>query len=218
MQKIIRPLFIIIFVLCSSCNLFSAIGINPALFQTGKYLYKDDFSKPTSGWETFSDKNNSLITYQANGLRILINQSQTDLWTQPGKKFKDSWQEVDAIKLNGPDNNHFGLICRYQNRDNFYAFLISSDGYSGVVKMKDGKMSILGDGSMEYNQSIHQGQLLNHLRAGCIGPILILLVNDEKLLVRQDGDFSSGDIGLIAGSYEKPGVDIFFDNFAVYKP
>jgi hypothetical protein len=218
MPKIIRPFYILVLVFCSSCNFFYAIGVNPALLNAGNVLYKDDFSKPSSGWETFTDENYSSINYQANGLRIVINQPQTDLWTQPGEKFKDSWQEVDAIKLNGPDNNHFGVICRYQDQKNFYAFLVSSDGYNGVVKMKDGKMTILGSGSMEYNLSIHQGQVLNHLRAGCIGPILILLVNDEKILVRQDGDFSTGDIGLIAGSYDQPGVDIYFDNFVVYKP
>jgi hypothetical protein len=218
MKKIIRSFSIFILILCSSCNLFSLIWTNPASSKPGTVLYKDDFSKPSSGWETFSDENSSLIAYQANGLRIVVNQSQTDLWTRPGKKFADSWQEVDAIKLGGPDNNHFGLICRYQDQNNFYAFLVSSDGYSGVVKMKDGKMTILGSGSLEYNQSIHQGQALNRLRAGCIGPILILLVNGEKILARQDSDFGAGEIGLIAGSYEKPGVDIYFDNFVVYKP
>lgn len=218
MKKITLSFYIFIFVLCSSCNLFSSIWPNSASSKPGTVLYKDDFSRSSSGWETFSDENNSLIAYQADGLRIVVNQSQTDLWTRPGKKFTDSWQEVDAIKLGGPDNNHFGLICRYKDQNNFYAFLVSSDGYSGVVKMKGGKMTILGNDSLEFNQSIHQGQVLNRLRAGCIGPVLILFVNGEKILVRQDSDFGAGEIGLIAGSYEKSGVDIYFDNFAVYKP
>jgi hypothetical protein len=213
-----RFFLILVFFFCSSCNFLSAIGINQTLGKPKKVLYADDFSKPNSGWETFSETNKSVISYQANGLRILVNQPQTDLWTKPGKNFKDSWQEVDAIKLNGPDNNHFGIICRYQDNMNFYAFLVSSDGYSGVVKVKNGKMIILGDGTLEYNPSIHKGQVVNHLRAGCIGPILILLVNDVKLLALQDSDFVSGGIGLIAGSYDQPGVDIYFDNFMVYKP
>jgi len=33
-----------------------------------------------------------------------------------------------------------------------------------------------------------------------------------------DDDFTSGDVGILAGSFDKPGSDIYFDNFVVYKP
>ena len=40
--------------------------------------------------------------------------------------------EVDVSKQNGPDDNAFGVLCRYQDPENFYYFLISSDGFGGI--------------------------------------------------------------------------------------
>jgi hypothetical protein len=36
--------------------------------------------------------------------------------------------------------------------------------------------------------------------------------------VAQDSQLGSGDVGMIAGSFEQGGVDIAFDNFVVTKP
>jgi hypothetical protein len=33
-----------------------------------------------------------------------------------------------------------------------------------------------------------------------------------------DADFSTGDVGILAGSFDQPGEDVYFDNFVVYKP
>jgi hypothetical protein len=43
-------------------------------------------------------------------------------------------------------------------------------------------------------------------------------VNGIQLFEVTDSDFSSGDVGVIAGAYDTPGVEILFDNFAVLKP
>jgi len=198
----------------------SAIPIldNSSLMQAGSILYLDDFSNPQSGWPSWSDPNGSSIGYQASGLRILINEAQTDLFARPGKKFADSRIEVDTVKIGGPDNNHFGILCRYQDIKNYYAFLITSDGYDGIVKVKDGNFSMLSGSTLEYNQAIHLGESQNHLRADCANQTLSLWVNNQKSLEANDADFSTGGIGLTAGSYSTAGVDIYFDNLIVFTP
>ena len=85
-------------------------------------IFVDDFSNPASGWETWSDANGSFVAYQNGGLRILVKDKQFDYWSRPGKRFVDARIEVDAIKVAGPNDNDFGLICRSQDRNNFYAF------------------------------------------------------------------------------------------------
>ena len=181
-------------------------------------IYADDFSNPQSGWETWTDANGSFVAYQNNGLRILVKDQQFDYWSRPGKRFVDARVEVDAIKLAGPNDNDFGLICRYQDRNNFYAFLISSDGYAGIIKVEDGKYSVLNGTEMAYSQSIRQGEALNHLTADCFGQTLALAVNGQVVAQAQDSGFSAGEVGVIAGTNANPGVDIFFDNFVVSKP
>lgn len=181
-------------------------------------IFADDFSNPDSGWETWTDANGSFVAYQNNGLRILVNDQQFDYWSRTGKRFMDTRIEVDAIKLAGPNDNDFGLICRYQDRNNFYAFLISSDGYAGIIKVEDGKYNVLNGKEMAYSQSIRQGEALNHLQADCFGQTLALAVNGELVVQSQDSSYAAGEVGVIAGTNAKPGVDIFFDNFVVSKP
>jgi hypothetical protein len=202
---------------CSSSDLLQSTPKAVTTTQAGVVLYQDDFSNPSSGWDTWS-QNGSLVTYQNGGLRILVNEIQYDYWSRPGVHFNDSRAEVDIRKLAGPDDNDFGIQCRFRDQNNYYAFLISSDGYYGIVKVKDGKYAIISGTSLQYSDAIQKGQASNHVRAECIGQSLTLTVNGQKLAEAQDTDFSAGEIGLTAGAYNKPGVDVSFDNFVVYKP
>ncbi|HMD88942.1 MAG TPA: hypothetical protein VKF38_07245 [Anaerolineaceae bacterium] len=202
---------------CTSTELLQLTPNAITTTSAGVVLYQDDFSNPSSGWDTWN-QNGSLVAYQDGGLRILVNEIQYDYWSRPGVYFNDSRAEVDARKLAGPDDNDFGIQCRYRDQNNYYAFLISSDGYFGIVKVKDGKYAIISGTSLQFSDAIQKGQASNHLRAECIGQNLTLAVNGQKLAEAQDADFSSGEIGLTAGAYNTPGVDVRFDHFVVYKP
>lgn len=71
---------------------------------------------------------------------------------------------------------------------------------------------------MAYSDHIIQGKGTNRIRADCSGWSLSLFVNGFQLVNVSDLEYLSGDVGLIAGTEEEPGVDILFDNFVVYAP
>jgi hypothetical protein len=96
--------------------------------------------------------------------------------------------------------------------------VVTSDGYYGIAKMKTGQYSMIGADQLQYSQAIAGAHALNHLRADCAGPRLALYANGQKLMEARDGDFQSGDVGVIAGAYNEAGVDIYFDNFVVKQP
>jgi hypothetical protein len=203
---------------------FSLTACSPDAFFTNlpfsgdnKVLFKDDFSKPSGGWTTQRDEN-TVIDYENGGFRIWVNQPNFDYWSVPGLRFTDVSIDVDARKLAGPDDNDYGIICRYIDQDNFYGFLISSDGYFGISKRKNGDHAIMGGQEMRPNTFIHTGTTLNHIHADCIGSTLTLYVNNEKMAQVTDPDFTVGDVGLLAGSFAQNGVDILFKNFSVRKP
>jgi len=181
-------------------------------------VFIDDFSNQDNGWETWGDANGSYVVYQNGGLRILVMEKQFDYWSRPGKRFGDARVEVDAIKLAGPNDNDFGLMCRYQDKNNFYAFLISSDGYAGILKVEDGKYKVVSGSQLTATTQVRTGEALNHIQADCIGQTLTFLVNEQVVAQAQDGGFTTGEVGVIAGTNANPGVDIFFDNFVVSKP
>jgi len=216
MKKIALALALVI--VLSACSLESLDQKANAAVQSGNILFKDDFSDPSSGWETWNEPSGSMVAYQNGGLRIFIAEKQYDFWSRPGKRVSDVRLEVDAIKLGGPDDNDFGLICRYQDRDNFYAFLASSDGYAGILKVKEGKYLVIGGPQMTYSESIRRGAAQNQLRADCSGRNLTFYVNGQKVLEAMDQEFKTGEIGLIAGTGESAGADLYFDNFKASKP
>jgi hypothetical protein len=180
-------------------------------------LFQDDFSDPSSGWDQESGEG-GLTDYIGGAYRIYVNAENTDIWSNPGLDFTDTQIEVEATKVGGDNNNDFGIICRYQDVNNFYFFIISSDGYYGIGKVVNGEQQLVGDDSMPPSEVINQGDDTNLIRADCVGDQLSLYVNGVKLADYKDTDFISGDVGLMAGSFTIPGTDIHFKNFKVLKP
>lgn len=183
-----------------------------------KVLFSDGFSDTQSGWKIWADEKSSLVAYDAETLRFLVNAPNQDLWSHPGKNYENALLFVTAQAAGGPQDNHYGLICRYADEDNYYAFLISSDGYAGIIKVKDGQTQMLSAATMEYQPVIRRGNVENELAAGCVGNDLALIINGETVYQVQDVDFTEGDIGLLVGSHAAGGVDVRFDNLVVLEP
>lgn len=177
-------------------------------------LFKDDFSKYTGGWMTYQDSP-SFAGYEQNGFRLMTVVPDYQIWSVPGLNFRNTQVFVQATKLDGTNDNLFGLLCRYQDESHYYAFVISSDGYFGIYKQVEGQLALIDQAHMDFSPVINQGATGNDIQAVCLNDQLVLTVNDTKLLQVQDNTFSHGDVGVVAGCYAKPGVNILFDNFIV---
>jgi len=181
----------------------------------GSVLYQEDFSDPASGWASYSDADYS-TDYVDGGYRINVTLQNYSVWSHPGLTFGDAQIEVDAARIGGPETGELGVICRYQDGDNYYVLKITGDGYYSITKRKDGEWVTLVD--WQTSDAILSGDATNRLRADCAGDRLTLVVNDQLLAETQDADFVSGDIGLLAGTFEEAGTDILFDNLVVRQP
>jgi len=184
---------------------------------SGSVLFQDDFSLDSSGWDRYVDS-----TYEANyadgGYRISVQTPNTWAWTTPRVSLGDVRIEVDASKAAGPDNNIFGIVCRYQDWRNYLFFLVSSDGYVGIGVRRDGANILLSGESLQLRDVVMQGASTNHLRADCIGEALRLFVNGFPVAEASSSDWPQGDVGLLAGTYNEGGAMIEFDNFSVLQP
>ncbi len=207
-----------------ACNLASITG-GSATKQPANVLFKDDFSDPASGWFSLADSD-GITDYDEGFYRIRVDTigsdgNGMDMWSRPDLNLEgDISIAVDATKIGGPDENVMGVMCRYSKINdayNFYYFMIGSDGYVAIAKMKDSNSELISGEEMTPSDAINT-TITNHIRADCIGDTLTLYVNDTKVATATDGDFTGGDVGLIAGTFSEPGVDIHFDNFIVTKP
>jgi hypothetical protein len=178
-------------------------------------LYQEDFEDNTTGWARVSNEN-GIMDYDSGGYRMLVRQPKLNMWSTSEKNFGDVRIEADVIKLNGPDENRMGLMCRYQGGD-YYFFIISNDGYYTIGKFMGGLTLLLGQSEMQASETIQKGAS-NHLRADCIGNTLTFYINYTQVATAQDTDLPNGDVGVLAGAFDEPGVDVLFDQFVVMQP
>ena len=211
-MKFIRCFFLLICLTACQTSLVTDLAARP-----GGRLYYDDFSDPASGWMRTSSPSGKL-DYDNGTYQMMVISPYYDLWAVSGQVFRDVKVEVDVTRLAGPDGNRFGVICRYRSPQDFYFFIVASDGYYAIGKVRSGVRTLLDQNMMTYSAAVVTGNGPNHLRFDCTGQTLSGYVNGQAVAVTEDADFPNGDAGLITGAFDQPGVDVAFDNFVVYKP
>jgi hypothetical protein len=176
--------------------------------------FTEDFSTPNNGWKTASDSAIK-ISQQDGALHFTINDLDTIAWSTPkDKRFGDFMLDVDATQVDGPNDNTYGVIFRYQDDRNFYRLDISGDGYFAVFKRKDG----VWDKVQDYLETaaVKQGNATNHLQVIAKGNQFAFNVNGQAVKTFSDKDFPNGNVGVTAGTlFDNAGVHIAFDNLQV---
>ncbi len=178
--------------------------------------WSDDFSDPAGGWQAESDASAEVRCYEG-VMSLLVKVPNRLAWASAGREFSDFRLAVEATQVAGPDDNEYGVLVRMRDADHFYRFSISGDGYYLVSKYDGGAWEVL-NGDWTSSDAIHLGAVTNLLEVVCRGATMTFLVNGVTLTQVEDGSYSRGDIGLYAGSFFEPGVEIHFDNLTVTEP
>lgn len=217
-----KPLILCLAVLAAAglaCNLGSSGGRGNT--PEANVLFQDDFSDTGTGWDQVNDTDSGVVTDYADGAyNIVVNKTQYDAWANPNNETfpDDVIVEVDATKNGGPDQNDFGVICRYTDTDNFYYFQVTSDGLAVIGKVTGGDQTKISGDDFESSSAVNTGSATNHIRGDCVGSTLTLYVNGTQVTSATDSDHTSGNAGLMAGTFDTIGTDILFDNFVVRQP
>lgn len=183
---------------------------------TGNAVFFDDFSNSESGWDRYSSEDTT--TDYANGAyKIGVYKTTWMAWANPYQDFGDQIIDVQATVMSTEADDQYGIICRHQDVDNWYALVISSDGAAAIrKKFQGGKADYLLDWVKV--PAINLGDATNNLHVECIGNRLTLFVNGEFVFEVFDDDIPTGDAGLIAGTFTATLVEVLFDNFQVSTP
>lgn len=193
----------------------------PDTCDSADHLFVDDFNgEQDCGWATYSRGGGAAAVENAS-MQIAISQPGQLWWTNPNQMFDDVIITVEARQVSGPNDNAYGIICRYQNEENFYVFLISGDGYYTIGKYQSATENVVyltENGQFQPSEAIHTGVATNEMRASCIGNELSLEVNGVPLVSVTDPTFVTGDIGLAAGTLANGTAVIEFDNVQVVAP
>ncbi len=209
----------------------------------GALLYATAFDEGTADWEQDEGRVYSAITDGVMQLGVGI--AGDGIYTAAAPYFGDFDLRVEAVALEGPEANGYGVIFRQRDRANYYTFFISSDGFYRVRRVADNT----GKDLSAWNQSdvIVPGLgVVNHLRVVGVGGRFQFYINDTliALCIPDDPDAQStplatgeclggtwqttltddviafGRIGVAAevDVNAEPGVVVAFDNVLVYGP
>jgi len=208
--------------LLAACSTLPFLGdTGPDACDSSTVLFEDDFSgEQNCGWLEFN-QGGAVAAIEEDILKISTCGPGEIWWTNPGRSFDDVVIEVSAEQVSGPDDNAYGIICRYQDKENFYLFLISGDGYYAIGKYKSGADRVTyltEDGQFAQSDQINQGAAKNQIQASCVGNELNLSVNGYPLLTAVDTDFTSGDIGVAVSALQQGTVEVDFDDLRVISP
>jgi serine/threonine protein kinase len=181
-------------------------------------VFFDDFSTPANGWPQDSLPNGS-YSYQGGAYSISVLQNDLSLPAVPDSVFSDLRMTVEVRRGSG-DKGYYGVLCRVQDAENYYFFILRPDGYFEMGRYQLGSFTSLTSksGGWIYHAAIQTGDATNHLQAECEGDQLRFFVNDELLWQASDNAFSAGKPGLVVAALDDGGFQALFDDFTVYSP
>lgn len=217
--RLLPLLFICLFIL-NGCSAIQKIQISQDKLpwkSSGEVLLQDDFKDDTTGWEIVNNVY-ELKGYSSEGYLISINNKGGRSISTTGLQFNDVKVQVETHKLTGSNDSYLGIVCRYQDSQNYYRFFVTPDGYTGLVRVVNGESSTLPGGKMMYNHDVNQDDDKNLLEVFCVGNQLSLLVNGKLAVTAEDEQLSNGDVGIFAETGQGGSGSFVFNDFIVSKP
>lgn len=178
-------------------------------------IYEDDFGDSASGWDDAFDAYTTK-QYGNNRYQIEVTTSNLVAWGLANRDVADFEVEVEAKLEDGADTNGYGLLFRFQDRENFYRFDISGDGYYLLSKFVKGEWITLVDWTA--SPFINKGKAANILKVSAFGPNLTVWANGQQLTSMKDDSLAHGNFGFFAGTFSDPHVWVSFDDLKLWTP
>jgi hypothetical protein len=240
--KILFSAVVLLVLTATSCSLPSFSGSNSGASSIKQQ--PTDFPFPTEGYEItdtpegllkFYDFSSTEIDLPLGGYmvdeivignidilnsqyRVLVTEPDAVLCSYPDMMLANVAVEADITKIGGASTGGWGLFCRFTDYEHMYLFIILPGGNYSISKVQGEELIPLGAPEPQFSPIINQGSTTNHVRIDCVGDILTLEVNGHLVAAVQDNEYTEGYAGLFVGSFDGMGVDVLFDNLAIYQP
>lgn len=192
-----------------------AAGNLPDLANDWNETFSDNFDTPNKGnWTIFNESavvsewRNGRFAFDFNEAMMTATSITNDL------DLSDVVVQMEVYRVGDVIENDMGLVCRYQDQDNYYSMSFGNDSYVTIYKTVTGTWTALFNEFVDTDLSGDYHQMT----ISCIGTELSLFIDGNLMARVSDSDLSTGDVGLISGTYDSVPVVIEFDNFVVYTP
>jgi hypothetical protein len=184
-------------------------------------IVRDDFSNPRSGWQNkaaTTDKDLGFAVYTDSGKYQMtpVHDNAFGFIAAPRQAEGGNVRiESDLFVYAGIGVGAGGLACRFQDHENFYAFLVRGDAATLIVKIRNGKATPLAQGKVK---TVMSGTADTRLTVECNGDTLRLKAKDGNTIEARDSELSGGRSGLLVIGEKMAGTSAAFDNFVLATP
>lgn len=174
----------------------------------------DDFRVDTGDWSVNSS-DDVTIEFLRRSLHISVDSADWITWSLYPTDLTDFLAEADVQVITSPLDGNYGIVFRFLDSDNFYVFRISPRGTFSLMKKVDGEWTTLTNWTASVAIDTSEGAI-NRISVLAEGPQLAVLINDEVVAQATDADIAEGQVGLAAGVYAEPGLEVAFDNVEIW--
>jgi hypothetical protein len=221
--------------------------------EPGEMLYATSFDAFNDEWNLYPGRDSAQIANggeialdDLSGSVLLITYGTGDsgevVWSTLDRKFGDMGVRVTVRHVAGPvDQNQYGVIFHYRDKQNFYFFRINDDGYYWLIKVRDGvHEEISAEG---FSDAIHR-DAANEMRIVAQGDKFRFFVNGQPMplclkgenlnsmfsapgvcvpggeltYVFKDKAFTQGRVALVVGTMDGSEISVAFDDVLIVGP
>jgi hypothetical protein len=194
-----------------------SVAAKSAKVPRGTVVYRDTFSK-RNGW-LVSRNASGALGYSGGGYRIVVRKANQALaattadFPDDPLAFGDVGIRVSARRVGGPQAYGFGIVCR--RGPTLYALQVRSDGLLRIRKAVRGSFRDVAQ--QRLGHPVSRAELSAGCRGGGTRPVsLSVSVNGSQALTFKDRSSSTtGAVGVLAQSLDRPGVAVRFDDLSV---
>jgi tRNA A-37 threonylcarbamoyl transferase component Bud32 len=182
---------------------------------TGQLL-RDDFSQPAGGFATYSDEDGGVV-YEEERLLFTALTRGVEWFSFSGRvTATDLMMSVTAVPLSDNPAGYLGLICRWQDVDNYTLLALNGAGEAAIWQKQNGATVILADWRPTAVGLTVEEPIV--MQAVCEGGQLRLSANERLLVEAEDPAPISGDVALMIGLQEAGVWQALFDDLLVVEP
>ncbi|MBU1747044.1 MAG: immune inhibitor A [Chloroflexi bacterium] len=179
-------------------------------------ILHDDFTAEESGWETVNAATGS-TRYADGEFVIQVTAAHQLIVSMLPVDVGEIEFAATAHQDEGDPDNLYGLVLRYTDADNFYAFLVNRSNQYALLCRANGQWST----PQNWTQSDAVQRGGNTLRVEARGARIALYANDELLTTVEDDallaqGLDRGRVGLAAATFGSPPTTAIFQEAWLY--
>jgi hypothetical protein len=180
---------------------------------------RDDFSQPL--WYIYSDPATANFAYENNRFSATDNLADGFLpWSTTAREAADLYVEVTAEvgSCSGKDGYGLGIRVGGQNFDQGYTLEISCDGSYRLRRFVSEELPVILLNWTPAAALVSGPQATNRIGLLAQGDQIHAFANGELLSTQaiEDDSYSSGILSLFASAAQTPGLNVHFDDLALW--